>query len=81
MAACGPVLTAWYSRSIPPVSNWRRQHSIQPVTPRVLISVTNAKRQAAILHLITQLPAPADRLFHVTTADQAVNYLLRVLRS
>jgi hypothetical protein len=51
------------------------------VGARVLIRVTNARRQAAILQLVAELPAPADRLFHVTTADQAASYLLRILRS
>ena len=49
------------------------------VVPRVLINVTNAKRQADILGVIEHLPYPASKLFHVTTADQAVGYLSRVL--
>jgi len=51
------------------------------VTPRVLISVANTRRLADIAGLIERLPAPASRLFHVTTTDQAVSYLLQVLHA
>jgi hypothetical protein len=51
------------------------------IVPRVLINVTNGKRQADIAGIIEHLPAPAPRLFHVTTSDQAVSYLLHVLRA
>jgi hypothetical protein len=51
------------------------------IVPRVLINVTDAKRQAAILGVIERLPHPASKLFHVTTHDQAVSYLLRVLHA
>lgn len=50
------------------------------VTPRVLISVTNTKRAADIAGVIERLPAPAQQMFHVTTADQAVSYMVRVLK-
>lgn len=49
------------------------------VLPRVLVTVPNEARQAAIAGVIARLP-DADKLIHATTEGHAPEYLLRVLR-
>lgn len=58
----------------------RGQTGPRGITPRVLISVQTAQRQAAIAGIIESLPDSAATLFHVTTADQAAGHLVQVLR-
>lgn len=49
------------------------------ITPRVLVSVPDGSRQAAVQRAVERLPDPASKLFHVTTAAQASHYLVRIL--
>jgi hypothetical protein len=58
------------------------QRGIGPtgVVPRIVLSVTDEKRQAAITGLIKRLPEPASNLLHVTLTPQTPRYLLWVLR-
>jgi hypothetical protein len=52
------------------------------VVPRVLITVPNdkPKRLSDIRDVLARLPEPADKLFHLTTFDNAVPYIMQVLR-
>ncbi len=50
------------------------------ITPRVLVTVPNEERRAAIAELISRLPDPAAKLLHVATEEHAPEYLLRILR-
>lgn len=49
--------------------------------PRVLVTVPNERRQAAIAAVIDRLPAPALELCHVQLHDEAVAWLGGVLRA
>jgi hypothetical protein len=50
------------------------------VMPRVLFTVPDDKRRDAVAAMLNRLPIPAETLLHVTTAEQAVNYLSKLLR-
>ncbi len=50
------------------------------VLPRVLVTVPDARRLAVVQDLISALPPPADTLLHVTLHEQAVEYLVHILR-
>jgi len=50
------------------------------VLPRVLVTVPDEARQAAIAGVIDRLSPDANELLHVTTEGDAPQYLLRVLR-
>jgi hypothetical protein len=50
------------------------------VLPRVLVTVPDERRLLAIQEVVRSLPEPASELFAVTTHDQAVPYIVEVLR-
>jgi hypothetical protein len=49
------------------------------VMPRVLLATITPARQAALAHLVHQLPSPAEQLFGITTEQGAVPYLFSTL--
>lgn len=51
------------------------------VVPRVLISVLEERRRAAVCGLVGRLPAPAQELFVVALADEVAGRLVRELLS
>jgi hypothetical protein len=50
------------------------------VMPRVLVSVPDERRRAAVARVIRGLPDPAAELMHVSTAAETARYIMRVLR-
>jgi len=50
------------------------------VLPRVLITVPDERRSAAVYGVIAALPEPASKLFMVSIEDHAISLVAEVLR-
>jgi len=50
------------------------------VLPRVLITVPDERRHAAVRELVEELPDPAERLFAVVVQQRAARFMAQMLR-
>lgn len=54
---------------------------VEPVLPKVLVTVPDERRQAGILEVVEQLPAPAEQLFDVVLHERAAAHVVSELNT